>query len=236
MRPAVIVVVLLAVLAVTSAFAEPYVSVWGEEAAATQATSSWYGNTGLIITPTTATPPASAASVAAHWVDRDPDATALVSVNFGLTNELEVGGAWIETPADDSEVIVNLKYRLDIARWLEEPNLPDLALGVFDIANQLDRSWYLVLGKSFRLDENAPESPQIGLHVGYADSDTGGGPLDGLFAGVDFKAFRYGVIQAEYDGDDINAAIRYNATDQLSLDLGILDGDLGAGATYRSRF
>lgn len=236
MRPAVIVTVLLVVLAATSAFAEPYVSVWGEEAADTQSTSSWYGNTGLIVTPTTATPAASAASVAAHWVDRDPDATALVSVNFGVTNELEVGGAWIELPTDDSEVIVNLKYRLDVARWLEEPNLPDVAIGAFDIANQIDRAWYLVLGKSFRLQSNDPDSPQIGLHLGYADSDSGGGPLDGIFAGMDFKAFKYGVIQAEYDGEDVNAAIRYNATDQLSLDLGILDGDFGAGATYRSRF
>jgi len=236
MRSAVIVVALIVLVAVTGYAQGSYVSVWGAESTAAQSTSSWYGSLGLIMTPSAYTPPASATAIGGHWVDREPEATWVATVNFGLTKDLEVGGAYVELPDASSEAIVNLKYHLNVAKWLGEPNLPDMAVGSFDVADQINRSIYMVFSKGFRVDNTKADSPLINLHVGWGVSEADGGSLDGFFGGVEFNALKYGLVQAEYDGDAFNVDFRYSLSPGLSLDVGLLDNDLGVGATYRSEF
>jgi hypothetical protein len=236
MRSAVIAVALIVLVAGACCAEGSYVSVWGAESTASQSTSSWYGNVGLIVTPTAYTPPASATAIGGHWIDRDPDATWVATVNFGLTDDLEVGGAYVELPNASSEAIVNLKYHLNVAKWLGEPNLPEMAVGSFDVADQINRSIYMVFSKGFPVDSAKADSPRINLHAGWGVSETSGGALDGFFGGVEFNALKYGLVQAEYDGDAFNVDFRYSLTPSVSLEIGLLDGDAGGGATYRSQF
>ncbi|MCE5240550.1 YjbH domain-containing protein [bacterium] len=244
MRSAVIIVGLIVLAVAPTLAADSIVSVWGAENTSNTATSSWYGNVGLIATPSAFTPPATATSLGVHWVNRHPDATWMANINFGVTAELEVGGAWIQSAGDEeaesdhdsSQTIINAKYRLSVAKWLEEPNLPDMAVGCFDIANQINRSIYLVLSKGFRFDPTDANSPCINLHAGWASSDSGEGAMDGFFGGLEFNALKDCLVQAEYDGENFNADLRYNLTKGLSLEGGILNEDPGFGLTYRSEF
>ncbi len=236
MRSVALAVALTCLIAAACCAQGSYVSVWGAEDQSQQSTSSWYGNVGLIVTPSAYTPPASAATIGGHWVDRAPDATWVANVNFGLTRDLEIGGAWIEQPNADAEVVVNAKYHVDAAKLLGEANLPDMAVGVFDVADEINRSIYLVFSKSFRVDSSKPDGARINLHAGWGVAEQDGGPLDGFFGGVEFRALKDALVQAEFDGDAFNADIRYNVTPAVSVEVGVLDGDLGAGLTYRSQF
>jgi hypothetical protein len=237
MRLAVIVIAVLVLVAAAYGADSSYVSVWGAESGAQQATSSWYGNVGLVTTPTAYTPPASATTLGAHWVNRDPEATWVATVNFGLTKDIEVGGSWVEMADDsDAEALVNIKYHLDAARLLGEKSLPDMAIGCADVGDAIDRAIYMVFSKSFVVDDTKADSPRINLHLGWGATESGEGVMDGFFGGVEFQVLKYGLVQAEYDGEAFNADLRYSLTPKLSLDLGVLDGDLGAGATYRASF
>lgn len=235
MRPAItIAVVMLLIVAVSAVMAEPYVSVWEDETTDFQGTSSWFGNVGLIVTPTAVLPPASAATLQYHRIQRDIEDVNVWGVNFGVTRWLEAGGSHIDLDGGGNETVGNVKVKLDAARWLDNPSIPDMAVGAFDVTDQLNRSLYFVMSKSYPVD--GAFTPRINLHLGFANSETGFGALDGLFGGIEFQAMKYGLVQAEYDGNAFNADFRFNASQHLSLDLGVLDGDFGYGATYRSQF
>lgn len=234
MRAAITVVVaLLLVAAMSTAFAQSYVSVWEDSSAGMASTSSWFGNVGMVVTPTAMTPPASGVTATYHRIERDAEDVNVWGVNFGITDALEAGASRIDIAGNGTETVGNLKLKLDAASWLGQPEFPELAVGVFDLSDQIDRAYYLVLSKSFELTGS---SSKINLHLGFADNETDSGSLDGLFGGLEFQALKLGVVQAEYDGDAFNAALRYNASRTLQLDLGVLDGDFGYGATYRSQF
>lgn len=235
MRSALLVAVLLAlVVAVSVASAEPYVSVWEEADASQAATSSWFGNVGLIVTPSAYIPAPSAATVQWHAIDRDGGDVNIFGVNFGVGEWLELGAARVDPEGADAEEIGNVKVRVPLSDWLELPEVPSVAIGALDVSDEINRSLYFVLSKDFPIGDELDR--RVSLHVGVGDNKTNVGALDGLFGGIEFAAFRYGLIQAEYDGDDFNAALRYNATPRFSLDVGTLDGDFGFGATYRSGF
>lgn len=236
MRYAVIIAGVALLLVASCVAAEPYVSVWGGEGAGVGTTSSWFGNVGLVRIPSAFAPPKGGVTVSGHWIDSDPDSTMVANVNYGLLDYVEVGGAWIDPPVGDATVIGNVKVRLPIAKWLDDVDLPDVAVGAFDITDEINRSLYVVASKTFKIDPDNANSPRLNLHLGFARNEFDGGPLDGLFGGVEASIMQRGLIQAEFDGDDFNADFRYNVTKKVSVDVGVLDGDLGAGATFRSPF
>jgi len=215
--------------------AAPLVSIWGSEGASSQTTSSWFGNVGMIVTPTANTPRAGGATVGFHHVDFSGGPVNAINVNFGVTDWLEVGGTYLDQPGGP-DTIGNVKVQLPVHHWLLNAVLPEIAVGAFDITNEINRALYVVLSKSFSVLPLVPGSPRVGLHLGLADNALNGGRLDGLFGGIEFKALRYGLVQAEWDGFSFNADLRYHPIPPISLDVGILDGDLGYGATYSSRF
>lgn len=248
MRAAItIAVVMLLIVAASAVVAEPYVSVWQDQATGFQGTASWYGNVGLIVTPTAILPPATAATAQYHRIQREHTDVDVWGVNFGVTDWLEAGGTHVDLDPDligndalfdvldhSGQTIGNVKVGLDIAKWLCTPSLPALAIGSFDVTNEINRAFYVVMSKSFQL--SGPCSPPINLHLGYANNDLGSGALSSVFGGIEFAAGRYGLVQAEYDSAEFNADFRFNISNHLSLDAGVLDGDFGYGATYRSQF
>lgn len=236
MRFALIVAVALSLmLVVSAAIAEPYVSVWADQSGQISGTSSWYGSVGLIRTPSAVMPPASGATLEYHRVQADPDDLSVWAVNFGVTDWLEAGGSQIDISGGGNKTIGNLKVRVPGAKLLDNPNFPEVAVGVADVTNELNRAFYVVLSKSVALEQTG-YLPRLNLHLGFADNKADAGALDGLFAGVEFNAMKYGLVQAEWDGDAFNADLRLNVGSHVSLDVGILDSDLGYGATYKSQF
>lgn len=228
-------IALLLMLAVSTAIAEPYVSVWAEDGAQVTGTPSWYGSVGLIATPSAALPPASGATAQYHRIQRDPDDINVWGVNFGVTDWLEAGGTRVDISGDGGKTIGNLKLKVPAAKLLENPVFPEVAVGCFDVTNELNRAFYVVLSKSFALEQTG-YLPRINLHLGFADNKTDDGALDGVFAGIEFNAMKFGIVQAEWDGEAFNADLRINASSHLSFDVGLLDSDLGYGASYKSQF
>ncbi len=218
----------------SAAMSDGLVTVWTEDAGNTQVTSSWWGSTGMILTPSASTLKSTHATVAAHQVDRDERKINLFSLNVGVTDWLELGAANVELSDGSDELMGNLKFRLPMHKWLDNLDFPQVAVGVWDVTNQVDRAYYMVLSKRFPVNKSG--SSLLDLHLGFGGSDSGDGALEKWFGGMEFSAFRKGKIQAEYDGDNFNAALRYFVAPRVSVDVGTLDGDFGWGATYRSGF
>ncbi len=190
-------------------------------------TNTWIGTTGLVIIPTADTAGGQELIASFNWIDTEHDSTIIGSGIFGLTPQFELGVAIVDA-GDDSEGIINLKYNVNLPRLINNPRAPDLAIGVWDLGDQLDQAIYLALSNDFAGPTNARWT------LGVAGSD--GGSLDGLLAGVEFAVVPQGTIQVDYDGDDVNAAYRHRVSDQFSLGVGIIDGDLALNAALYADF
>ena len=60
--------------------------------------------------------------------------------------------------------------------------------------------------------------------------------LDGIFGGVEFAVAEQGLLQADYDGDDLNVAYRHRVSDRLGVGVGIIDGDLALNVAVNTGF
>jgi len=232
-------VLLFATLALT---ASTDYGIWERPGPATEDTPSFLGITGLLITPTAMIAPALKVQVFYHQISSDPKEQTLYGATVGLTDGLEVSGLRMlnlaPLPAAPGqyrdETVVNVKYQVPLGQILGNPLAPEVAVGVFDTGNQVDRTYFVVLSRSASL--MAEESAALSFHLGYGNTDSGSGRLDGFFAGVDFAPFENALVQLEYDADDVNAGLRYYATPWISLDAAIVADDFAWGATLRSDF
>ncbi len=237
-RPTLAAVVVLLALASAGWSQGILYGVWEEPGPERGPIPSWYGSTGLIVTPTALTCPDR--QVQAYWHQMEFDQEQRVmGVNVGLTPNLEVGAARIKDVAGPQgyvdETILNVKYKLDVSSLFDNPLAPDVAIGVWDWANDLNRAYYLTMSKQVPLVEETT-SRQMNVHVGIANNDRDSGPMDGVFCGVDLVAFARGLVQIEYDGDDINGAVRYCPAPWVSLDAGIVSDDFGWGVSLNTNF
>jgi len=235
-----ILVAVIAVVAMVSSavMADPYLSVWDIETPESNVTNSWIGSTGMILTPTARTCAPQGVIGSFHWVDTDPDSSDVWSINVGITSNIEIGAARFNDAfgGTQSETIGNVKVNLDLPRWTDNPEAPELAVGVWDIGNNLNRAYYVVLTKEIELKEEGTIS-NFRVNLGYADNDTDtNGALDGIFGGIELCPFEHALGQIEYDGENINATLRYHPSDWLSLELASIDGDLGVGVNVHSGF
>lgn len=235
MRKSYALVLVVMVLAASVAMADPYMSVWGVDTPATRVNNSWIGSSGMIMTPVAKTVAPQAGIWTVHYIDYDAGKVQSANVNFGITPSLEVGAAYIDVDGDGSEVVANAKYSLDLAKWTGNEDAPEVAIGAWDIANEFNRSFYVVLSQDVRLKESGDTS-NFRLHLGYGDNDLDGGALDGFFGGIEFIPFERGLIQLEHDGENLNAAFNYYISDTVGLQIGSLDGDLGAGISLHTGF
>ncbi len=228
---------LVLALACATVTADPYLSIWETETAESNITNSWVGSTGMVMTPkaTTCVPQGMIGSF--HWIDVAPNAADIWSVNIGITANLEIGAARLsqEWTGAASEVIANAKYNIDLGRWTENPQAPQAAIGVWDIGNAANRTYYLVLTQ----DMTIPEEGQISnlrASIGYGDTDANAGAMDGIFGGIEFVPFESGLVKLEYDAENFNAALCYSWSDRVSLEIASIDGDLGAGINFQTGF
>ena len=191
-------------------------------------TNTWIGTTGLVMAPSADTAPEQELIASFNWIDADRRSTSIWSAIIGITPRFEAGVANVSS-GDSSETIGNLKYDLNLPRLTGNPRASDLAIGVWDLGADLDRAWYLVL-----TDDFGGQLTNARWSIGLADSS--GGRLDGLFAGAELEATERGLIQIDYDGDNLNAAFRHRVSDQFGIGIGFIDGDLAFNAALHTGF
>ncbi len=217
---------------------------WDEATPETEPTPSWYGYTGLVRTPTALISTPQKITGSAHQVKLDGETRKVYAVTVGLMPTLEIGAARIENVLQDTliptyatETVVNVKYEANIGGLFNNPMAPKMAIGIFDISDQVNRTNYVVLSRSIGLAQgSASPLPQANVHIGYAKAEREPAALDGIFAGVDFVAAQDTLAQIEYDGEDINGALRYYPAPWLSLDAGMVNSEFGYGFTINSGF
>lgn len=220
-----------------------FYGVWEEPGPEQGSMPSWYGSTGLIVTPTALTCPLHQVQAYWHQLEFDVKNQTIYGANVGLTENLEVGVAhFTDIPSRapgpitfTDESILNVKYQLDVGTLFDNPLAPDMALGVWDWANELNRVYYLVLSTQVPM-VGETTTRQMNVHVGFANNDRDSGPMDGIFCGVDLVPFEGGLLQLEYDGDDINGALRFYPARWISLDAGVVSDDLGWGVSLNTGF
>jgi hypothetical protein len=217
--------------------------------------ASLTGSTGLVRTPSAEVVPPLKLNGGWHRVQFEADDQDLWSLNVALMKDLEVGGAHImntrpkamaEDGALTDETVFNAKYRLDLGNWLElSADAPDVAVGVWDAADKLNRAVYVVATKEFSFADDGGTLSKLRLNLGYGRTEDGtsgtgemfaGRALDGIFGGLEFVPFTNGLVQAEYDGIDYNAMLRVFPMPWLSLEGGTVNGEFAWGATFRSAF
>lgn len=158
-----------------------------------------YGPTGLISVPTAFVTPRGHAQVGAFY-GRDMDTGTL---NYGLIDGLEVGGAFLNPESDDDEVIANVKANIIPSNWKRV----QIGVGMMDVFDSMEQTFYAVVSTDLLAPprEIADDAASVRVHVGY-----GAGFFDDeLIGGAEvFLNNRWAVV-GEWNGDDIGAAIRY---------------------------
>jgi hypothetical protein len=113
------------------------------------------------------------------------------------------------------------------------PGKITLAVGAFDLTDQIDRSVYAVVSHDLGAGILSPKGqftkPQ--LHVGV-----GGGRLDGLFGGVSVTVGGKADVMAEYDSENLNLGVRWPLIPKVAVTAAALDGldDLALGISLKS--
>jgi hypothetical protein len=180
-------------------------------------------------------------------------------VNFGLGPNVEVGVAHFNVSGDgvsyldgslaafdhvgypfdidESETIINLKVKLAE----EGPSNPGFAVGLIDLADQIDFKAYAVLGKTFFRNSTVP----VTINVGAGSGDDQKWPehhlvalksLDGFFGSLTIHVTPNLQVMAEYDSEEDNYGVRWWPWRNVNIEGGIIDDDFFAGAAYRGTF
>jgi len=235
---------LIVMIAVTCSGQGFIYSPWEVAAPETEVAPSWYGFTGLVRTPTALISTPQKITGSAHQVEFDGDHHSVYAATVGLMPTLEIGAARVEDVLQDTpiptyatETVVNVKYEANIGGLFNNPMAPKMAIGIFDIGDQINRTNYVVLSRSIGLAQgSASPLPQASVHIGYASAEREPAALDGIFGGIDFVAAQDTLAQIEYDGEDVNGALRYYPAPWISLDAGMLNSEFGYGFTINSGF
>jgi hypothetical protein len=183
------------------------------------------GPTGLITVPTSTT----------TRVERFQLGTAFgkdirtVSVNWGIFDSIEVGGAVVDRNNQNNKVIATGKVTIipQNFEWLE------LGFGAIDPFDAINNTVYGMASVNVRVPTEAAEQVVgLRLHIGYGtgiyrDKVIGGGEV--------FLGNRFSVV-AEYNGVDTNAALRYVHDDALRLQLGTQAKVIYFSTTYGLSF
>lgn len=201
------------------------------------ANSTIYGVSGLIETPDTNVVAPNSLALNANYVsdigDGNDSKVTSFGGTFGLFSKFEVAAEAIDSdaPGVGTSVLLSGKYQL-LSESLERPSI---AIGVVDLANQLDElnskiddpSLFIVFGKnisSVAEGISGEVSKPLQGTLGF-----GTGLYKGVFAGLNWSAAPKVNVLVEYLSDGLrqsstfNAAANFNVTNGLSLEVGTFD-------------
>lgn len=212
--------------------------IWNADDAANAPVTSWFGTSGLIVVPTAETLAPEGLQAHLNVIEtQNGDWATIWGANVSLYEGLEGGVTGLDdtwTGADD-EVLFQAKWRIPVQDYFGLPAAaPMIAVGGRDLADQINRTWYVVLTKEVPLD--ATRQHMIRLTLGFGDAELPDSPLDGLFGGVDVPLFDYGRLQLEHDGENFNAALRYWWSEWAITEAALIDDNLAFGFTVNSGF
>ncbi|MCC6484076.1 MAG: hypothetical protein IT209_04440 [Armatimonadetes bacterium] len=227
-----------------------------------------WGPTGMIAVPTADVSPTGEVQVGAAFGQAGHQDFQSYSANVGVANNVEIGGAWIHVDGSSSsgsggsgsggsgglggggeESLMasqslgtgggsNGQGLLAAKVRLESPQIKQyqLGIGVFTDTDDIDTTWYAVVSTDILHAPRDLRDNSVGvrLHLGYGSkafdkSIIGGGEL--------FFNNRVSAV-VEYDGYDVNAALRYSDPSNWRAQVGIFgdNSDLFGSVAYNWHF
>lgn len=145
-----------------------------------------------------------------------------------------VGISRFELEAQRVETEEGLKqdtFNLEAALLPQTTLTPAIGVGVIDVTNKIDRGMYIAATKRVPLSSALPTPiSDIRLTAGL-----GTGPIKGLFAGAEATVMSLR-LQAEYDGDDFNAAIGIPILGAATAKAMWIKDDFYIGVEFKPRF
>jgi hypothetical protein len=187
--------------------------------------STLRGPTGLINIPTSAVVPTGTLAIGTNF-SRDVRGP---SLNYGLTQNVEVGATFFDIDAGPDRVYFHGKLNVIPANL---PNV-ELAVGAMDVGHGDNQTIYVV-GSAFLtpgtwIEENGRA---LRVHLGY-----GGGIFRSeIFGGAEAIMDQRWALLGEWDGRNFNGGIRYAHDENFRLQAGFAGTGLFFGANYALRF
>lgn len=186
------------------------------------AAPNWLGQTGLLRTPTADALNSGDWNASFHYIT---DVASVAAANVGLARGLEVGGVWYDQQNRRfSRFAASAKYRL----ISETPKGVGVAVGWWDVSNQVNSTLYGVVSKTLTQVSGHP----LRGHIGYG----GGVYRNNVFAGADLPLVPNLLAMLEYDGSDFNGGVRWGLPSGIRVDAGFVRQQLGIGASFNARF
>ena len=199
--------------------------------------TSFFGPSGLPVMPTTETLGQGQFQLFANYIDRGEYSESPVGLNVGLGFGMEVGVASIHETGDfgGTTAIVNAKWTV-LRETLVRPAVAvgainatgnDEFTGTLIITKEAGKAApYFVLSKKLALPGT---DLAISGSAGYV-----GGNLNGLMLGASANLSSKLEVMADYidNYSELSLGARYQATDALSVNVNMIDGDLALGASY----
>lgn len=185
----------------------------------TLADLSIFGPTGLLRVPTVDTIEAAGMEFGAHLVT-DEVFTATMAV--GVIDRLELSAGYVNPDNGPSDAIISGKWRV-FGEFEGEEDF-GLCVGVFDLTDELNRTAFFSAEKHFEVGET-----KVRGVAGWGESNS---LVDGLYAGAEIFLGRNYSALVEYDGDDVNAALRWPFGERMKVSVGSVVDELYVGAQY----
>lgn len=184
-----------------------------------------YGPVGLITVPTAYVAPSKKVLFGTAF-GRD---VKTVQANWGLTPGVDVGAAYLDRDNATQKLIGNAKVNIipQNFKWFE------VGIGVLDATDSLNQSFYFVASADWSLpDIIAEKAIGFRLHAGVGTGMFEEKPIGGAEVILD-KRFS---VAAEWNANNLNAALRYVHDEAFRLQVGIQDKKGFLGATYALQF
>ncbi|MBM3498423.1 MAG: YjbH domain-containing protein [Armatimonadetes bacterium] len=178
------------------------------------------GPTGLLTTPTADVEDMANVQLGGWWVS-DWGESASLTGGAGMNGEANI--SWINPETGGDEVIFSSKWRF------RQNNLtqPAVAVGIIDFTDRMELTPYIVVQKGFDLAGFG-----VTASAGYAKPNS---LLDGFFGGADVKLADKLHLLGEWDGNDLNAGVRFPFKDRFEFTAGMVKDEFAASAMYRIR-
>lgn len=152
-----------------------------------------------------------------------------VQANWGLTPGVDVGAAYLDRDSASQKLIGNAKVNIipQNFKWFE------IGIGVLDAADTLNQTFYFVASADWDIpDVLAEHAVGFRLHAGVGTGMFEEKAIGGAEVILD-KRFS---VAAEWNANNLNAAVRYAHDEAFRLQLGIQDKKGFLGVTYGLQF
>lgn len=189
------------------------------------------GPTGLITVPTASAAPESQVQVGAAYTEDLWSASANVGIPLEGQVGVEVGAAYLDYDWGDEDVIGSAKVNIGA----DAAGRYQVGIGIVDFTDEVESSGYIVVSTDLLAppDAWAEDTLAVRGHLGYA----GGIYDDSLIGGVEVFLSRGMSIIGEYNGDDVNAALRFaDSAQPIRIQAGVADSDFFVSATAAFNF